>query len=280
MRELLFGTAGIPHSVKGSGTVAGIERVKELGLGAMELEFVQQVNVSEQAIPAVRAAAEKNAIALTCHGQYYVNLAATDKAKLDASKKRMLHAARTIAGCGGWSITWHLAFYQGQEKEHVYQMVKSGVKEVLATLADEGKTLWLRPETTGKPTQWGDLKECIRLSQDLEHVLPCVDFAHLHARANGKENTLEEFRAQLALIENGLGREALDNMHIQVAGINYSEKGERNHLNLVDSDFNYNDLLKAWKEFRLKGVVIAESPNIEGDALLLQDVWKSLQQKP
>ena len=57
------------------------------------------------------------------------------------------------------------------------------------------KDVWLRPETTGKETQWGDLKECIRLSQDIEGVLPCVDFAHLHARYNGINNTTEEFRS-------------------------------------------------------------------------------------
>lgn len=276
MHELLFGTAGIPHSAKGLGTVEGIKQVKRLGLDAMELEFVQNVNVSAKAAPEVKKTAQQEGIVLTCHGQYYVNLGALEKAKIEASKKRMLLAARTLHGCGGWSITWHLAFYQGQAKEKVHEMVKKGMKEVLAILKDEGKTLWLRPETTGKPTQWGDLKECIRLSQELEHVLPCIDFAHLHARTNGHENTLEEFRAQLALLEKELGREALDNMHIQVAGINYSEKGERNHLNLADSDFNYKDLLKVWKEFKIKGVVIAESPNIERDAMMLQKMWKTL----
>jgi deoxyribonuclease-4 len=276
MRELLFGTAGIPRSAKAAGTIAGIRQVKELGLGAMELEFVQQVNVSESLAPEVRKVAEGLGIVLTCHGQYYVNLASPEKAKREASKKRMIAAARAVAACGGWSITWHLAFYQGQSKEKTYGHVSAGVKEVLKTLNDEGITIWIRPETTGKPTQWGDLRECIQLSQDLERVLPCVDFAHLHARTNGAENTLGEFRAQLALIEKELGREALDNMHIQVAGINYSEKGERNHLNLVDSDLNYNDLLKAWKEFKITGVVIAESPNIEGDAVMLQKIYRGL----
>lgn len=277
MKELLFGTAGIPHVAKGMGTVAGIKKVKELGLGAMELEFVQNVTVTESMVPDVKKTAEQENIVLTCHGQYYVNLASPEKAKLEASKKRMLAAAERIAACDGWSITWHMAFYLNHGKEKTYELVKNAVKDVLKTLNDKGITeLWIRPETTGKPTQWGDLKECIRLSQDVEQVLPCVDFAHLHARTNGKENTLEEFRAQLALLEKELGRDALDNMHIQVAGINYSEKGERNHLNLVDSDFNYNDLLKAWKEYKIKGVVIAESPNIEGDALLLQKVWTGL----
>ncbi|MEK6937589.1 MAG: TIM barrel protein, partial [Nanoarchaeota archaeon] len=129
------------------------------------------------------------------------------------------------------------------------------------------------PETTGKPTQWGDLKEILRLSQELEQVLPCIDFSHLHARTGGKNNTYEEFRQMLVEVEKAKGREALNNMHIHVSGINYTAKGERNHLNLQESDLNYKDLIKAWKEFKIKGVVISESPNIEGDALLMKEEW-------
>ncbi len=276
MKEILFGTAGIPHSTKEAGTIAGIRQVKELGLGAMELEFVQNVNISEKLAPEVRKVAEEEGIVLTCHGQYYVNLASPEKAKVEASKKRMLSAARILSKCNGWSITWHLAFYQGQPKEVVYEKVRDAMKEVSKKLADEGITIWLRPETTGKASQWGDLKECIRLSQDLENVLPCIDFAHLHARSGRKENTPEEFNAQLALIEKELGKEALQNMHCHVSGINYTEKGERNHLNLPDSDLKYEELLKALKEFKCKGVIISESPNIEGDALLMKNAWEKL----
>jgi deoxyribonuclease-4 len=277
MRELLFGTAGIPWSAKGQGTAAGVRKVKELGLGAMELEFVQNVNVSESAVPEVRKAAEENSIVLTCHGQYYVNLSPLEHAKLGQSVKRMLDASVRMHELGGWSVTWHTAFYLGRTKEATYDIVKKNFKDVLARVRDAGvKDLWLRPETTGKETQWGDLKECIKLSQDLEGVLPCVDFAHLHARYNGINNSIPEWRAIMTELENGLGRECLDNMHIQVCGINYGPKGEKNHLNLKDGDLKWKDLLQVWKEFKIKGVVIAESPNIEQDSLLLQKTWKSL----
>ena len=29
-------------------------------------------------------------------------------------------------------------------------------------------------------------------------------------------------------------------------------------------------MIKAWKDFKIKGVAISESPNLEGDALLIQ----------
>ena len=63
-------------------------------------------------------------------------------------------------------------------------------------------------------------------------------------------------------------------MHIHVAGIEYGEKGEKNHLNLDDSDLNYKDLMKCLRDFKVKGVVISESPNIEGDALIMKRVYE------
>ena len=58
--------------------------------------------------------------------------------------------------------------------------------------------------------------------------------------------------------------------HLLLSPCHVHEKGERNHLKLEESDMNYKGLLNAWKEFKIKGVVICESPNIEEDALLLK----------
>ena len=71
----------------------------------------------------------------------------------------------------------------------------------------------------------------------------------------------------------------MNNIHIHLAGINYNEKGERNHLNLKDSDMNYKDLLKTLKEFHCKGVVVCESPNIEKDAMLLKKTYLTVDRK-
>ncbi len=276
MKSLLFGTPGIPMSTIPRDTLNGVKQVRKLGLDAMEFEFVQNVHVNEKLAPEVKKVAEELGVVLTCHGQYYVNLAAIEAEKLHASINRMLSAARRVNECGGWSITWHMGYYLGRPKDKVHEIVVHGVKEVVKKLQDENIKIWIRPETTGKETQWGDLQETIKLSQEVEQVLPCIDFGHLHARYNGKNNTLEEFRDILSQIEKGLGREALDNMHIQCCGINYGPKGEKNHLNFNESDFNWKDMLKAWKEFKIKGVVITESPNIESDALMLQREWSEL----
>lgn len=273
--QLHFGTAGIPWSAKGKGTAAGVAEVKRLGLSAMELEFVRNVNLNDKSAPQVKEAAKKNNVILSCHGQYFVNMNGSEKV-LAASKRMMLQAATAAWLAGAFSITYHMAYYMLSSREQAYQNVKKNLKEVIDTLKRDGITIQVRPEIAGKITQFGDLQECIKLSQELEGVQPCIDFAHLYARTNGKNNTYEEFAAILEKLEKELGRDALDQMHIQVAGIAYNKTGERNHLNFKDSGFNFLELLKALKDFKVKGVVICESPNIEQDALLLQKNYDKL----
>jgi deoxyribonuclease-4 len=66
-------------------------------------------------------------------------------------------------------------------------------------------------------------------------------------------------------------------MHIHLSGINYnSRSGEIMHLDLRESDLRYTELLRALKEQNVKGVVICESPNLEEDALHLQETYNKV----
>ncbi len=276
MKELLFGTAGIPLSSNPRTTADGIRHVKKIGLGNMELEFVHSVNITREKAPEIRKAAEDNNIILTCHAPYFINLNSLEKAKITASIGRILNSARILNLCGGYSVAFHAGFYMGQDPKKVYGTIKQNLKEITSTLKKENNNIWIRPETTGKETQFGNVDEILQLSQELDNVMPCIDFAHFHARTNGKYNTYVEFASILEKIEKALGKKGLENMHIHITGIAYGPKGEKHHLNLKESDLKYLELLKALKDFKAKGVVVCESPNIEGDALLMQEYYKNL----
>ena len=242
-----------------------------MGLEAMELEFVHSVNIKPEKTPSIRKTAEKNDVALTCHGSYYINLNAQEKAKLEASKNRLIKCAEVSEMCGAESIAFHPGFYMKMEKHPVYENVKKSLKEVVRKLKEKGSEITLAPETTGKHTQFGNLDEVIKLSQEIEQVRPCIDYAHIRAR--DLKNDKKGFSEVLEKIEKGLGKEALKNMHIQFAGVNFSEKGELNHLVLKDSDLNYKEIVETWKEFKIAGIAISESPNIEKDAILLKKIY-------
>ena len=274
--ELLFGTGGVPFSAQSRSTEAGIECIAELGLGCMEVEFVQGVRMSPEVAVLVGELAARKNIVLTAHGPYFVNLNAAEPQKVHMSKERILQTARIAALFGARSITFHAAFYLKNTPAETYATVKRHLEEIVNILRNEGNKVTISPEVTGKPSQFGTLEEIFQLGSEIEGVVPCIDFSHWHART-GKANSYQEFLDILDQIEGKLGRQALDNMHIHLSGIAYGKKGEIKHLMLPDSDFRYSELLKALKERKAKGVVICESvPYLEQDALLLQQTYREL----
>ena len=241
----------------------------------MELEFVQGVRMSEKVAYQVAETAARTGIKLSAHAPYFMNLNAREPEKIKASKERLLQTARIGALAGIQSAIFHAAFYLGDPPRKTYDTVKEHLAEVLSQLAAENNKVWLRPEVTGKPSQFGTVAEILDLCAELEGLAPCIDFAHWHART-GRFNSYAEFTQVLTQIKERLGKEALENLHLHVAGIRFGQKGEISHLNLKDSDLNYPELLQALKDGGAKGLVICESPNLEEDARLLQDTYQSL----
>jgi deoxyribonuclease IV len=277
MKKLLFGTAGIPLSTKERNTGEGIRQVRKLGLGCMELEFVRGVNIKAENTGEIRNIAKENSVVLSAHSPYWINLNSEDKKKFHASISYVVSAAKIASLCGGWSVCFHAGYYMNQEPNNVYNKIREGVIKIIKEVKEFDGNIWIRPELTGKPSQFGDLQELIKLSQEVEQVMPCIDFAHSFARYGGKRNnTREEFIEMLTKVEKGLGKEALKNMHIHTSGIEYSEKGEKNHLILEESKLDYRELIKVWKDFNISGAVISESPNIEDDSALMMNIYDGL----
>ena len=274
MAELLFGTGGTPHSSKTNTTIDGIGRIAELGLGCMEVEFVQGVKMGEAGARLVAEVAARKGVKLSAHAPYFINLNAHEPEKIRASQDRIIQTARIALLCGAESIVFHAAFYLGDTPEETYSNVQKSLEEIIHQLKRENNRVWIRPEVMGKPSQFGTLEEVLDLCTELERVAPCIDFTHWHART-GAFNSYPEFTSVLQRVRERLGRAALDNMHIHVSGIAYGQKGEINHLNLQESDFQYAELLQALKDYDAQGIVICESPNLEEDALLLQETYNT-----
>lgn len=272
--KLNFLTAGIPLRTEPKDYKNAFRVLEEMHLDGIELEFVHGVRISENSQEIVKEASNK--FVITAHGPYYINLNSKEQEKIDASVIRIIDTALMADKIGAYSITYHAAFYMNNDKKVVFDRVVEQTKKIIEVIEKEDIKVWIRPETTGKSTQWGDLDEIIALSKEFKQVLPCIDFSHLHARTGGEMNDYKDFCKILERLGNEIGQYALDNFHGHLAGIAYSAKGEKNHLNFADADMNYKDVLRALKEFNVKGALICESPNIEEDCKLLKDYYLSL----
>lgn len=274
--RLLFGTAGVPNStVKKNNPVEGVKRIHELNLDCMQLEFAHGVRMKEEVSSALRKVSYELGVPLTSHGPYYINLNAREQDKIDSSVERIIQTAKISDLCGAESMTFHAAFYMKDSPYDVFDLVEKSLNVIEERLSRLDIEIELRPELTGKTSQFGSLEELISLSKSVGSCKPCMDFSHLYART-GEVNTYEGFTSVLETLKDSLGPQALKEMHIHISGISSNSKGDLKHLNLEKSKFNWKDLMKALKDFDCRGYVVCNSPNLEVDAQMLKQYYMAL----
>lgn len=273
-----FGTVGSPISnpKKPGGSLGAVYHIKSLGLGALELGWVQSVRVGETTCAAIKKAVGETGVLLSIHAPYYINLNASGE-EWPKSRKRLMDAAHYGYLAGATEIIFHPGGYQGRDPDEVLPIAIDRLRGCVAELREAKNPVTLRPETMGKSGQLGKLQETLQMAKEINGVKPCLDFSHLHARAgDGSMNSFTEWMQVIELYEKALGEEALHRLSCHLSGIVYSAKGERHHVVMKESDFKLEELFKALKVSGCKGRILCESPNLEEDALLFQKTWKKI----
>jgi deoxyribonuclease-4 len=278
MSTFKFGTVGSPKSTpkKPGGSVGAVLRIAELGLSALELGWVRSVRVSEKTCLNIKTAAEANQVQVSVHAPYYINLNANEE-EWPNSRKRLMDAAHFGNLAGASDIIFHPGSYFGKPASEVLPQAIQRLAGCVRELREAGNPVVLRPETMGKSAMLGSLEDILIMSQELDGVEPCIDFAHLHARpGDGSMNSYDEWCGILEQYQAFLGSETLQKLHGHLSGIAYTAKGEKEHLPILESDFGLDALLQALSDFHCGGRIVCESPVMEDDALLIQSRWEQI----
>ncbi|OGO17237.1 MAG: hypothetical protein A2Z14_01120 [Chloroflexi bacterium RBG_16_48_8] len=276
-----MGTVGTPKSTpkKPGGSIGTIQYLSSQGLGALELGWVRSVRISEATCESIKAAAIEYHVDLSIHGPYFINLNA-DKQEWPKSRKRLMDAAHFGNLAGATDVVFHPGSYFGRPANEVLNIAIPRLQDCVMELRANDNQITLRPETMGKGALLGSFEDTLLLSREIDGVEPCLDFAHLHARAgDGSMNSYAEWIKLLKTYKKELGGKAAQRIHAHLSGIEYGPKGERNHLMLNDSDFDLAGLLRALIELDCGGRILCESPeHMDEDALLIKQKMEEILQ--
>ena len=275
---LYFGVAGVPESCPDDSSLKGLDCLVASGLEAMELEFVNGLKMTYETASLLQKKAHQQKIRLSAHAPYFINLNADDPIKRMQSQQWLLKSLRLATAASASDLVFHAGYYGLKSPEETYESIKTSLAEVMSMARSERIPTRLRIETMGKRKQFGSLEEVLNLCRELEGLLPCLDFAHIFAR-EGRVNSYRDFLLVLNKVEKKLGPRALKNAHIHISGVHYNQTGELRHLNLTESDFRYEEWLQALHDAGVRGTVICESPALEAEALMLKNLYASLQCK-
>lgn len=247
-------------------TLEGVQKLPELELQSLEVEFVRGVHMGIPLAKQVGAEAKKQNIELSVHAPYWINLASKEKIKIAQSKKRILDSCERMHHMGGGPVVFHPSYFGGQDKEKVFQITKEAILDMMKVIKKRGWNCQLAPETTGKHSALGSLGETIRLVKETGCYL-CVDFAHLFARQYGK--------IDYAKILDKLKSLRFKHLHIHFSGIEYTAKGERNHL-VMDHNPSFRPLAKEILHRKLDVTIISESPITFRDSLKMRKIIENM----
>ncbi|AWR96561.1 TIM barrel protein [Acidianus sulfidivorans JP7] len=274
MAKIYLGTAGIPLSAKGKSTLDGVRRIKELGLNAMEVEFVQGVRMSIEKAKELGEEAKKLNVRLSVHAPYFINLCSNEKEKIEASKNRIIETALRAEAMNADAIAIHVAFYGKGDQHTCYNLVKEGLIEILDKSKEQGiSNVKFGIETMAKESAIGTIDEVISLSKDTDknRVIPYIDWAHTFARQGGKIDygeIIDKLQKELNLHHINSHFEGLEMRNGKFVDV---------HRSIVYNTPPFMPLAEELvKRDNLSITLICESPELENDALIMKETLEKL----
>ena len=252
-----FGPAGL-GSVKDAEAV--LENYHRMGLRACEIAFTYGVYIKnkDDAIRICKKAKELD-ISLSIHAPYYVNLNSSEKAKIEASKKRILDCCEIGELLGARAIVFHPGYYS-KDREESYNNIKEGIIDLMEEIKKREWKVKIAPETMGKVNVFGSVDEIYRLVKETECSF-CLDSAHVLAR-----DKKVDYKKIIELFSE-------NKWHVHFSGIVYGEKGEKHHRETMREEWI--TLLKNLPKDK-EIVIINESPSMIEDSLEGLRIYRKL----
>jgi len=195
-----------------------LKKYSKKGFGNCEIDFTYQVYINSKQAEEIKKTSKKYKIKLSIHAPYFVNLNSEEKEKIEASKKRILKCCEIGEQLGAEVVVFHPGFY-GKKREEAYENIKKEIAEMQKEINKNNWKIKLAPETMGKINVFGSVEEISNLAKETGCSF-CIDFAHVLAR--DKKVDYEKIKKLFPQKE----------WHCHFSGIEYGEKGERNHINL------------------------------------------------
>jgi deoxyribonuclease-4 len=271
--HIRYGTSGNPPnffaSEFGKNRINAPDWISSIGLNAYERMMTYGARMKEEDAVGLGRKASAKDIFLSVHAPYYIVLTSEKPSVIKNSISEMLKTLHLSSLMGAKRIVFHPGF--GADSKKVIRNIREIEKE-------NSTGITIHPETMGKKSQLGSLNDVLCICENTE-CLPCIDFAHIHARENGCLMKKEDFRKVLVEIEKRLGSSALKELHCHFYPVEFSDKGEKFHRAVTEKNVFtvFNPLAELIREFCMYPVLISESRDSQDiGALQMKSIMESL----
>ncbi|HUT26695.1 MAG TPA: TIM barrel protein [Methanomassiliicoccales archaeon] len=229
-----------------SGLVQNYNELAELGLMGSELD-----------------------VQLSMHTPYYIDLtSSTDLARKSMDSIRW--AGLMTQEMGGSVVVTHLGLYGNDSPRVASAAIKDKLEEIVGWWDKNGLEPVLGLETSGRKEVFGSLEEIMNICDDMDHVVPVVNFAHLHARTNGMLREPEDFSEVFDRVKSYVG----DLYYTHFSGVEHDGGNERRVTPIKKGDLRFEPMAEFLADANPNSVIISSSPLLEHDAMYMKVIYE------
>lgn len=237
-KSTMFGVAGFPPAFFESQYRKKRENIfewlKSIKLDWVELQNTYGVKMNEAQAYLYRELSEKYGIGISLHAPYYITLASADEEVVERSIERILQCFKLAEQIGSKRIIFHPGHFPGKEENDRQVAIKKIIDNLNSIASKVPKGIFLYPETAGKHSQIGSVKEIVSICKSVDYARPCIDVAHVHGFENGSLTSTEKITNILNIIESDLGRKYLEETHFHMYPVEIDHNGEKRHKSFDD----------------------------------------------
>ena len=226
----------------------------------------------------------KKDIFLSIHAPFYIS-PTSQKDNVLSSSTNLFHQMYLMCDrIGAKRFVLHPGGYNGLDPKRAVKKASKFIEESLDSFEYNypEKSHLLNEigcfiENLGKKGEIGDIEEIVDILKNVDrnNVLPCVDFGHIYARNLGAI----DYYSIIDYINDELGRDVVENLHIHISKIQFGKSGERKHL--PNNECRYGPNFDPYFEIlenndRYKHVIINETPEDQYDVLNLWETYSHI----
>ena len=272
MGAIKFGPARIP-SRDSAGTA--IEALLARGLSACEIDFEGKFWMDYPWAERFGELARDADVVLSIHAPIAGFMGHAERGKkLNMAVGMLDHSAGIAKACGAEVVVFHPGFLLGREREAAIDSVVEQLGELRARLEKKDRAVPFGVEIMGRVRELGAAEDVFAISSRLGWVRPVLDFAHLHAVTDGGFTETSAFAAILAAADRVL--EAGAPFHIHFSDIAFANRNETKHLPYGEGTLRAEPLGEALRQFDRPATVITESPDLESDEAIREELYAAV----
>ena len=215
---------------------------------------------------AIGKMAKRLDVNVSLHTPYYMDLGSNNELT-EKCINSIRHSGLILDALQGDVVVTHLGLYNGV---HDTETIEDNIFDNVAMLMDWWKDNGLKPrlgvEITGWQEVFGSLEQVLSLCDEIDGIIPVINFPHYHSRMNGSLLEASDFTTLLEAVEPYSG----GRMHALFAGTEYLDGNEKRLTPIKKGDLRFEPLGEALADLKPDITIISSSPLLEHDAMYMR----------